>query len=103
MIKQGDSYNIKIEIKNGGLPLDMESVELVEIFLGGLIKTYPEDVQYDEESGQFLFPLEQTESHMFKPGKTVTLDIRVKFKSGDVVGIEPQRIDVIKSMSKDVL
>lgn len=103
MIKQGDSYEVKIQVKNAGTLLDLNSVEVVEVVLGDLVKTYPDVVQYDKGAQCFLFPLSQAESLAFKPGKTVTFDLRVKFKSGDVTGIEPQRIDVVKSMSKAVL
>lgn len=103
MIKQGDSYEIKIQVQNAEMSLNLDSVEVVEIVLGDLIKTYPDEVKYDKETGYFLFPLSQTESLVFSPGKTVAFDLRVKFNSGDVVGIKPRRIDVIKSMSKAVL
>lgn len=103
MIKQGDAYNLKIKISDSNYKLNIDDVETVEIFIGDMIKTYPGVVTYDEEEDVFLFPLTQSESFMFKPGKTVTFDLRVKFTSGDVTGIQPQKIDVIKSMSKAVL
>lgn len=103
MIKQGDAYNLKIKVSNSNYKLNIDDVDVVEVFLGDMIKTYPGVVTYDEEEDVFLFPLTQSESLMFKPGKTVTFDLRVKFNSGEVTGIQPQKIDVIKSMSKAVL
>lgn len=103
MIKQGDSYPLKIKVQNDGMPLNIESVDTVEIFIGDIIKTYPDTVTYNKDTYEFSFPLTQNETHIFKPGKTVTFDLRVKFKSGDVTGITPQRIDVVKAMSKAVL
>ncbi len=103
MIKQGDAYNLKIKVSNSNYKLNIDDVDVVEVFLGDMIKTYPGVVTYDEEEDVFLFPLTQNESLMFKPGKTVTFDLRVKFKSGEVTGIQPQKIDVVKSMSKAVL
>lgn len=103
MIKQGDAYNLEVKVSNSNYQLNMDDVDKVEIFIGDMIKTCPGDVTYDAERDLFLFPLSQGESFMFKPGKTVTFDVRVKFKSGEVTGIQPQKIDVIRSMSKAVL
>lgn len=103
MIKQGDSYNLEIKVSNSNYQLNIDDVDKVEVFLGDMIKTYPGDVTYDEDRDLFLFPLSQEESFMFKPGKTVTFDVRVRFQSGEVSGTQPQKVDVIRSMSKAVL
>ena len=112
MIKQGDAYNLEVKVTNSNYQLNLDDVDKVEIFIGDMIKTYfigdmiktyPGDVTYDEEKEVFLFPLSQGESFMFKPGKTVTYDVRVRFKSGEVTGTQPQKVDVIRSMSKAVL
>lgn len=103
MIKQGDAYNLEVKVTNSNYQLNLDDVDKVEIFIGDMIKTYPGDVTYDEEKEVFLFPLFQGESFMFKPGKTVTYDVRVRFKSGEVTGTQPQKVDVIRSMSKAVL
>lgn len=103
MIKQGDAYNLRIKINSGDGPLDMAEVETVEIVVGSLTKTWPDVVDYDAETGAFLFPLAQEESLQFRAGIAVRFDVRVKFQTGDVVGIKPQRIDVIEALSKEVL
>lgn len=51
---QGDSYNLSVTIKNKGQPLDVASVEKVEISLLYLQKSYPGEIGY--EDGKFLFP-----------------------------------------------
>ena len=48
---QGDSYNLSVTIKNKGQPLDVASVEKVEISLLYLQKSYPGEIGY--EDGKF--------------------------------------------------
>lgn len=79
---QGDSYNLSVTIKNKGQPLDVASVEKVEISLLYLQKSYPGEIGY--EDGKFLFPLTQQET--FRLPKLGQMQVRVKFKSGVVMG-----------------
>ena len=96
---QGDSYNLSVTIKNKGQPLDVASVEKVEISLLYLQKSYPGEIGY--EDGNFLFPLTQQET--FRLPKLCKMQVRVKFKSGDVIGSEIKQIDVAHALSKAVL
>nr|DAK88393.1 MAG TPA: BppU domain protein [Caudoviricetes sp.] len=96
---QGDSYNLSVTIKNKGQPLDIASVEKVEISLLYLQKSYPGEIGY--EDGKFLFPLTQQET--FRLPKLCQMQVRVKFKSGDVIGSEIKQIDVAHALSKAVL
>lgn len=96
---QGDSYNLSVTIKNKGQPLDVASVEKVEISLLYLQKSYPGEIGY--EDGNFLFPLTQQET--FRLPKFCQMQVRVKFKSGDVLGSEKKQIDVSAALSKAVL
>lgn len=96
---QGDSYNLSVTIKNKGQPLDVASVEKVEISLLYLQKSYPGEIGY--EDGNFLFPLTQQET--FRLPKFCQMQVRVKFKSGDVIGSEKKQIDVSAALSKAVL
>lgn len=103
MIKQGDEYFLRVKIKSGDVYVTDEDVEKVEIAVCGVIKTYPDEVEWDAKTGEFLYPVKQEESLKFRPDATVPLDLRVKFKSGDVCGIIPQKINVVRSESKAVL
>lgn len=96
---QGDSYNLIVTVKNQGKPLDVASVEKVEISLLYLQKSYPGEIGY--EDGTFLFPLTQQET--FRLPKICQMQVRVKFRSGDVIGSEIQQIDVAHALSKAVL
>ena len=103
MIKQGDAYNLEVKVTNSNYQLNLDDVDKVEIFIGDMIKNYPGDVTYDEEKEVFLFPLSQGESFMFKPGKIAAYDVRVGCKRAEVADMQPQKVDVIRSMSKAVL
>lgn len=96
---QGDSYNLIVTIKNKGQPLDVASVEKVEISLLYLQKSYPGEIGY--EDGKFLFPLTQQET--FRLPKLCQMQVRVKFRSGDVIGSEIKQVDVAHALSKAVL
>lgn len=97
---QGDSYSIDITIENEGKPLDISEIELVEITLLNLTKTYPEEVSFSD--GAFHFPLSQEETMRLAP-LLCPMQVRVKFTSGDVIGSEIQKIDVQRVLSKAVL
>jgi len=96
---RGDAYNIEIEIRNGNTALTANDVELVEITIHDLVKTYPGKVTF--EDGKFLFPLSQEET--FGLPFTCLAQIRVKFPGGDVIGSEIQQIDVRNALSQAVL
>lgn len=72
---------------------------IVEISLLYLQKSYPGEIGY--EDGKFLFPLTQQET--FRLPKLCQMQVRVKFKSGDVIGSEIKQIDVAHALSKAVL
>lgn len=96
---QGDAYNIDLTIKNNGKPIDISNVETVEVSLLYLQKTYPAEITYSD--GKFHFPITQQET--FKLPKICKMQVRVKFRSGDVIGSAIQQIDVEHSLSKVVL
>jgi len=96
---QGDAYNLIVTVKNKGEPIDIETVEKVEISLLYLQKSYPGEIGY--EDGKFLFPLTQQET--FRLPKLCQMQVRVKFRSGDVIGSEIKQVNVAHALSKAVL
>jgi hypothetical protein len=96
---QGDAYAIDIGITNNGQPLNIADISAVEVSLLYLQKNYPGEVTYSD--GKFHFPLTQQET--FKLPKLCKMQVRVKFKSGDVIGSMIQQIDVAHALSKAVL
>lgn len=97
---QGDAYNIPVTISDSeGLVVTSMMVQTIEIMIGALRKTYPDDISYSD--GQWLFPLTQTESMTL--GGRESVQVRVKFNDGSVIGWRGDGIDVRKSVSKVVL
>lgn len=103
-IKQGDAYAIPVAIEFDGAPLNPADVSVVEFVIGGIRKLYPDDVQYDRTDGYFYLPLTQEETFSFEADGSVELDIRVKYASGDVEGIQKHiGISVVDAVSEEVL
>lgn len=96
---QGDAYSLAVTVKNNGQAVEIDDIEKVELTLLYLQKYYPGQITYAD--GKFYFPLAQEET--FRLPKVCPMQIRVKFKSGDVLGSEKKQIDVSAALSKAVL
>lgn len=96
---QGDAYSLGVTIKNNGQAVEIDDIEKVEVTLLYLQKYYPGQITY--EDGTFYFHLTQEET--FRLPKVCPMQIRVKFKSGDVLGSEKKQIDVSAALSKVAL
>ena len=96
---QGDAYSLPIVLRQGELLITPEMVLRLEITIGTLTRTYPGVVRYDEENGQWLFPLTQEQTFAFKAGRTPPVQARIKF----VVGAKGKTIYVSASRSKGVM
>ena len=91
-IKQGDQYSIPIALKLNGEDIDINDIAEVEFTFGnGLRKVFPQEVQYNSADNCFYLPLTQDETFEFPANGAVTLDTRVKFVGGNVIGA--QRMD----------
>lgn len=100
---QGDAYSLPIVLRQGELLITPEMVLRLEITIGNLTRTYPGVVRYDEENGQWLFPLTQEQTFAFKAGRTPPVQARIKFNDESVVGANGKTIYVSTSRSKGVL
>ena len=99
---QGDSWPLEIRLTFGGAALDISKVETVEVSVDSLVKTFPAGgVLYDENKGAFAFWPTQEES--FKLSGPVKVQARVKFTDGLVLGKDFGTINIVESMSKEVL
>ena len=101
---QGDSYSLKVEILNSDksvvTPADVTDVEIT---VGSLRKTYANnEVTYNEGLERWLFPLTQEETFRFTPAK-VKAQVRVGWTDGTVEGASLGTINVLESISKEVL
>lgn len=104
-IKQGDAYALPIQIRLNGELIGVEDVEAAEFCLGdGLRKLYPGDVSYEAGDNTFDLPLTQSDTFSFPANGSVSLDIRVKFTGGDVIGVlRPETLAVYDAASEVVL
>lgn len=96
---QGDAYSLDVTIKNNGSPINIADVKAVEFTLFNFKKIYPGEAEYSD--GKVHIPITQQET--FRLPKLCQMQVRVKFKSGDVIGSEIKQIDVAHALSKAVL
>ena len=104
-IKQGDAYALPIQIRLNDELIDIADVETAEFYIGEDIrKLYPGDVTYEAADNTFYLPLTQADTFSFPANGSVTLDIRVKFTGGDVIGVlRPDALAVYDAVSEVVL
>lgn len=101
---QGDSYGLRIDIlKADGTAVTADDVTDVEITIGDLSKKYSDkEIAFDTDSGKWIFPLSQEETFRF-PAARVRGQVRVMWLSGGVEGASLGWINVIESLSREVL
>ena len=96
---QGDAYSINVEIKANKEPIDIVNVDTVECTLFSIRKEYPKEITYSD--GKFHFPVTQEET--FHLPAICPMQIRVKFKGGNVVGAARKDVEVEKVIARVVL
>ena len=103
-IKQGDQYSIPIALKLNGEDIDINDIAEVEFtFENGLRKVFPQEVQYNSADNCFYLPLTQDETFAFPANGSVTLDIRVKFAGGNVIGVQRMESIAVADASSEVI
>ena len=103
-IKQGDGYSVPILLRLNGEPVDIDEVAEVEFTFGdGLRKLFPQDVQYNTADSCFYLPLTQAETFAFPANGSVSLDIRVKFVGGDVIGVKRMESFAVADASSEAV
>ena len=103
-IKQGDQYSLPITVSLNGEPLDAGEVDSAEFTLGGYMrKLYPGEVSYSASDGCFYLPLTQENTRSSVANGSVTLDIRVKFLGGDVIGVQRMESIAVADASSEVI
>lgn len=105
-IKQGDAYAVPVSITVDGESITAETLSLidtVEFMVGeGIRKVYPGDVTFDYENSVFLVPVTQDETFALEDGDRISMDIRVGFASGDVIGTKTmQQIKILDALSEE--
>ncbi len=104
IIMQGDQYAIPFEILSADeTAADADTFADVEIVIGTLKKRLSAgEITYSKPHGAFLFPLTQAETFAMS-AKPEEVQVRVKNREGDVIGLRLGQMIVETSLSKEVL
>lgn len=100
---QGDQYRLPIELKDAdGTFVTEEEVKDMEVFVGNFRKMLSKgEVVFESLENIFYVYLSQKETFMMRGD--VSVQARVLFLSGDVVGIDLGKINFAEATSKVVL
>ena len=100
---QGDQYRIPIELKDADSTfVTREEVKDMEVFVGTTRKMLSKgEIEFNPLENVFYFSLSQKETFMMCGD--VSVQVRVLFLSGDVVGIYLGKLSFDQSASKVVL
>ena len=100
---QGDQYRIPIELKDAdGTFVTLEEVKDMEVFFGTTRKMLSKgEIEFDPLENVFYISLSQKETFMMRGD--VSVQARVLFLSGDVVGVDLGKVNFSQSTSKAVL
>lgn len=102
-IMQGDQYRIPIELKHSDNTfVTQKEIKDMEIFVGNARKMLSRnEVVFEPLENVFYVYITQEES--FRISGEVSVQARLLFLSGDVIGIDLGKIDFIRTTSKVVL
>lgn len=100
---KGDAYRIPISIETADGAATPESFADVEVCIGRSVRKTlsASEITYDTERALFLVPITQEET--FALGDRAKVNIRCKYHSGDVVGVDLGILEFIPSLSREVL
>lgn len=100
---QGDQYRLPIELKDAdGTFVTREEVKDMEVFVGTTRKMLSKnEIEFESLENVFYVFLSQKETFMMRGD--VSVQARILFLSGDVVGIDLGKINFAEATSKVVL
>ena len=100
---QGDQYRLTIELKDAdGTFVTREEVKDMEVFVGITRKMLSKgEIEFDSLENVFYVYISQKETFMMRGD--VSVQARVLFLSGDVVGIDLGKLNFAQATSKVVL
>lgn len=105
-ITQGDTETLPIRLHIRGQPVTASDVKKVELAIESedvqLLKTYPDEAEYDTENNAFRFNLSQEDTFSLNVGKG-TYQVRIHFNDDAVKSIDQLTMKVKPSISKVVL
>ena len=100
---QGDQYRLPIELKDAdGTFVTQDEIKDLEVFVGVARKMLSKgEIEFDSLDNVFYVSLSQKETFMMRGD--VSVQARILFLSGDVVGIDLGKINFAQATSKVVL
>lgn len=100
---QGDQYRLPIELKDAdGTFVTREEVKDMEVFVGTTRKMLSKgEIEFEPLKNVFYVFLSQKETFLMRGD--VSVQARILFLSGDVVGIDLGKINFAQATSKVVL
>jgi hypothetical protein len=100
---QGDQYRLPIELKDAdGTFVTREEVKDLEVFVGTVRKMLSKgEIEFETLENVFYVSLSQKETFMMRGD--VSVQARVLFLSGDVVGVDLGKLNFAQATSKVVL
>ena len=68
-IMQGDAYPILLTVrtKDGDI-LTPDDIKVLEVMIGSILKSYPDSIRWEADTGKFAVPLTQEETLNLTPG-----------------------------------
>ena len=100
---QGDQYRLPIELKDAdGTFVTQEEIKDLEVFVGTTRKMLSDgEIEFEPLKNVFYVFLSQKETFLMRGD--VSVQARILFLSGDVVGIDLGKINFAQATSKVVL
>ena len=100
---QGDQFRLPVELKDAdGTFVTREEVKDLEVFVGTVRKMLSKgEIEFDPTDNVFYVFLSQKETFLMRGD--VSVQARVLFLSGDVVGIDLGKLNFAQATSKVVL
>ena len=100
---RGDAYCLPIEIETDSGTATADSFTDVEVCIGNTIRKMLSsgEIIYDAERSVFLVPLTQEET--FGLHVRTRVNIRCKYSSGDVIGVDLGVIEFAPALSREVI
>lgn len=105
VIMQGDQYSITFGISFNDQPLDVSAVDTIQFVVGDIVQLYKADgsgnVQYDNSTGLFTFPVKQEQSFLLSGMQRC--QARIKFSDASIVGGVAENIIFTFSSTKETI
>lgn len=99
ILYQGNTYRIPLRLTVKGTPITDTKVKKVEFAIGEVIKTYPDQITY--ENDKFFVFLSQEDTFSLEGQENC--QIRVMFIDGTVKCADVETAIIKRSVSKEVL